>query len=183
MHQRRPGSATPSLLLALALAAALPACHGPGPLSPREQQDLAAARALWRRAGLTAYTVETRTFCFCPVELSNWTRLTVRDGGIIGVEAVDTAFPILPATSPGTWRTVDQLFLWLEELARDPGYVSDVSVAYDRTFGYPTEILSRCDQVADCGAQIYLRNLSPGLPPTTGTSPQAPAGAGTRTRP
>lgn len=137
---------------------ALVAACSSAPLSPNERRELELAEARWAQHGGLHYTVESRILCFCPPDLTQWTRLTVEGGEVVAADAVEPAlFP--EESSLSAWRTVEELFETLRNHSGD--YLKDLEVTFDATLGYPLKVNIICDDnVQDCGTRIELRNLT-----------------------
>jgi len=105
-----------------------------------QSTDLAAARTVWRRAGLTDYEYGYRKYCACHPDSPPETIVTVRGGAIVGVRhrPVDstTEVPARAGSLQYYW-TIDELFELIDS-ARARG--AAVRATYDRERGFPTEI-------------------------------------------
>ncbi len=139
-------------------------CAGSAPLSPAELTALARAESKWKARPFADYRYEMQQLCFCPPEVGRWTRVTVRQGKVVGAERVepDSTFPV---TSLAYWGPIDSLFSRLRQFARDQGtngVYRDIIVEFDPALGYPTRIewVSR-PTVQDAGAIYMLRNVQP----------------------
>ena len=130
----------------------------------RDLTRLARAETRWKARPFADYTYEIRVSCFCPPEIGQWTRVTVGDGAVTAVEAVDPNAQY-PPTTLTYWRSIDSIF---EELFRTMStssaetYLDAIIVSYDDELGYPTSIEYRAKaNVADGGAYYSLRNVVP----------------------
>jgi hypothetical protein len=138
------------------LVAVVAACADVRPLDPVNEWEV--ARARWAERGPSHYTYESRSTCFCIVNVTFWHRVEVKDGQVIGVTRLqDFPFPDLP--TPSAWQTIPVLF----DRAR-PAEASSVVVEriveYDPALGYPRRIDVRCSRmVADCDNTVETRNL------------------------
>jgi len=132
--------------------------------SPGDIRELASARARWAARPFADYSYEIRTFCFCPPEVGQWTRVSVRNGAVSAVEAVD-ANPQFPITLLNYWNPIDTLFANLDRAMSQSdlgGYYAAIEVDYDVALGYPKFIEYRAKPtVADAGATIEVRNVLP----------------------
>jgi hypothetical protein len=127
-------------------------------VSPTRTDELAVAKARWAAADASSYVVESRIRCFCPGHLAVWTRLTVRDGAVQSVEALEPLPPGAVSSVSG-WYTVPQLFEIVERRS-DDRTVAGLTARYHATLGYPEQIDVRCrPEVIDCGVTYELRNL------------------------
>jgi hypothetical protein len=143
-------------LLAVVVLGGLSGCDDDHPLSSSEQRALAQARARWDANGGLNYTVESRIICFCPPQLAQWTRLTVRAGVVVEAVPVESLPDGLEPMLQG-WQTVEELF---EIIASPSSVVANIDVTFDPTLGYPTSTAITCGpQIADCGSTRELRNL------------------------
>lgn len=143
-------------LLALLLTMPQLGCDQ-SPLSPSERRQLELARARWAQHGGPDYTVESRASCFCPPDWSNWTRVTVRGGVVVQVEAVDP-LPGAPTPSIPGWPTVEEVFASISNANSE--YIRELTVRFDPDFGYPLEVGTICKpEVLDCGGVREMRNL------------------------
>lgn len=152
---------TPAVILAaLILLGSLGCSDTPLPLGPSEKVELNQARARWNSSGLSSYTVESRFACCCAAHLHLWTRLTVRNGVVVSAEPL-APLPANITSKTDGWRTVPELFSFIDEAGRGKGQgVENVSAVYDASLGYPEEISTRCGaNIADCGSSMYLRSL------------------------
>jgi len=143
-------------LLALLLTVSQLGCDQ-SPLSPSERRQLALARVRWAQHGGPDYTVESRVSCFCPPEWSYWTRLTVRGGQVVQVEAAELfPFGLMPSISG--WQTVEEIFTLIA--TPEPDVVRDMALKFDAQLGYPLEVRITCRQnILDCGSLREMRNL------------------------
>lgn len=152
----------PTRTLLLVLLAS--ACADANPLSPHELSVLASAEARWKSRPFANYTYEIRQSCFCPPEVNQWTRVTVRDGHVVAADRVPPD-SLYPPTTLQYWQPIDSLFARLRRNASDSsigGVYSDIVVEYDPVLGYPTRIEWReKPTVADAGAVYTLRNVMP----------------------
>ncbi len=142
----------------LMLALLTSGCSGvEDPLSRSETRAFISARARWNNSPVrTAYTYEFRQSCFCPPEITVWSRVTVIDGVVTDVrtERGDT----VPRNLRPLFPTVDRLFARLE--TTDDSYLEDITVRFDPQYGYPVEMnFVYSQQIADAGASYYARSL------------------------
>jgi hypothetical protein len=144
------------LLLALLLIGCTVA---DGPLSPNEVRELSRARQRWNTSGARpSYRYEVRQACFCPVEITRWNTVTVRDGAVVGV--LDDKGVAVPSNLWRSFPTVDEQFARLE--LTESEYLEDITVRFDPQDGYPLEMnFIYGNQIADAGGAIYSRNLRP----------------------
>lgn len=149
-----------SLVSALALAG----CEISELVDPGGFRELAAAQARWNARSFGDYSYEIRVLCFCPPEITQWTRVSVRDGSVTAAEAVDPN-PTYPITNMQYWEPIDSLFVDLRRTMTDHAsqtYLDAIIVDYDPHLGYPTNIEYRTKaNVIDGGSQFLLRNVTP----------------------
>ena len=142
----------------------LGACDVATLLDPRDFRELAEAEAQWKARPFADYSYEIQILCFCPPEISQWTRVTVRGGTVTAVEAVDPN-PNNPITTIQYWDPIDSLFVDVRRTMTDPSsqvYLEAIVIEYDPELRYPTNIEYRAKaNVADGGSQFLLRNVRP----------------------
>lgn len=145
-------------------ALVLAGCEITDIVDPRDFRELAAAEAQWRARSFGDYSYEIRILCFCPPEITQWTRVTVRDGAVTAAEAVDPN-PAYPITTLQYWEPIDSLFVDLRRTMTDRAsqtYLDAIVAEYDPDLGYPTNIEYRAKaNVMDGGSQFLLRNVRP----------------------
>lgn len=144
------------------IALVVGSCSSPtGLLSSSELRELDAAEARWRARGFADYTYETRTSCFCPAEINQWTRVHVRGGVVTRAERLEVDPPV-DATNLSYWQPIDSAFSRLREAARtaSSNVFSDIKVEFDSTLGFPTrvEFVER-PTVADAASTTERRNV------------------------
>ena len=131
---------------------------------PDDFRELSSARARWEARPFADYSYEIRTFCFCPPEIGQWTRVSVRNGAVSAVEAVE-ANPQFPITTQTYWAPIDTLFATLNRAMSQGdlgGNYASIDVEYDAVLGYPKFIEYRAKpNVADAGATIEVRSVLP----------------------
>ena len=114
------------------VAGALLACQSP---LGQSSDDLQAAQARWRLAGILTYEFDIYRACGeCPAEWARLLTVRVRDGAFISLThaddgtAADTSFV-------ADFLTMERLFAYVSRtLARRP---AQFSAEYDRAVGYP----------------------------------------------
>lgn len=145
-------------------ALVLAGCEISDLVDPRDFRELAAAEAQWRARSFGDYSYEIRILCFCPPEITQWTRVTVRAGAVTAAEAVDPN-PAYPITTLQYWKPIDSLFVDLRRTMTDRAsqtYLDAIVAEYDPELGYPTNIEYRTKAtVIDGGSQFLLRNVRP----------------------
>ena len=152
------------LMISLSGAAVLAACDSSGIVGPRDFRRLAEAEERWDARPFADYSFEIRTSCFCPPEINQWTRVSVRNGVVVDANAVDpnAHFPI---TTLAWWQPIDSLFSNLRRTMSNVSFDSpyaDIKATYDPELGYPTRIeYIEKPTVADAAATITVRNVRP----------------------
>jgi hypothetical protein len=140
------------------------ACDSSGIFDPRDLVRVTNAEALWKARSFPDYTYEIRVSCFCPPEVTQWTRVTVRNGAVTAAEAVDPQ-PQFPITTLQYWEPIDSIFVDLRRTLTEKEaqwYLDEVIADFDPTLGYPTNIEYRAKRnVADGGSVYSLRNVLP----------------------
>jgi hypothetical protein len=150
------------LTLSLVAGATLTACNSSEIFGPNDFRNLAQAEARWKARPFADYSFEIRTFCFCPPEMAQWTRVSVRNGVVVDAEAVEPD-PNFPITTLVYWQPIDSLFSDLHHVMSSGPFGSpyaDIVVEYDPALGYPTliEYIEK-PTVADAAATITVRNV------------------------
>jgi hypothetical protein len=140
------------------------ACDNSSIFDARDLARVIDAEARWKARAFPDYTYEIRVSCFCPPEITQWTRVTVRHDAVTAAQAVDpqTQFPI---TTLQYWDPIDTLFANLRRTMTEKdaqSYLDAVIADFDAQVGYPTNIEYRAKKnVADGGSVISLRNVLP----------------------
>ena len=152
------------LLAPLIGALTLAACDASNFVDPSDFRELAEAEAQWKARSFADYSYEIRILCFCPPEISQWTRVTVHNGTVTAAVPVDPN-PNTPITPIQYSDPIDSLFVDLRRTMTDPAsrtYLDAILIEYDPVLGYPTNIEYRAKaNVADGGSQFLLRNVQP----------------------
>jgi hypothetical protein len=140
------------------------ACDNSSIFDAQDLARVAKAEARWKARAFPDYTYEIRVSCFCPPEVNQWTRVTVRNGVVTAAEAVDpqAQFPI---TTLQYWDPIDTLFADLRRTMTEKDaqwYLEAVIADFDAELGYPTNIEYRAKRnIADGGSVFSLRNVLP----------------------
>jgi Family of unknown function (DUF6174) len=102
--------------------------------SEDDETDLQTAEQRWVRSGVQDYQIVVRHLCFCgyvrPV------RLTVRSGSIVSRVDAETGEPV-PSHGSHIGAVPDLFDIVREAIERD---AHSLSVTYDATYGFPTQI-------------------------------------------
>jgi hypothetical protein len=150
------------LTISMSVVASLVACDSSGIAGPRDFIRLAEAEERWDARPFADYSFEIRTSCFCPPEINQWTRVSVRNGVVVDADAVEPD-PNFPITTLTYWQPIDSLFSRLRRTMSSGGSDSpyaDVKVTYDAELGYPTRIeYIEKPTVADAASTITVRNV------------------------
>lgn len=148
----------PRLLIVALVAAGLASCHSP--ISFNDRKLLAVAEEKWARRGFTDYAFEMRRSCFCPPELSDWSRVEVRGGAVQRVVLLSSG-TVITDFRRDYWPTVEELFEAIHRAAA-VDWVERVELEFDETLGFPTLIRwISAPNVLDAGGTDYLRNAVP----------------------
>ena len=141
--------------LLIAACASLSACSvNPFALSREAASD---HRSRWDAAGIVDYEYMFRRACECTGSVTRPMRVEVRGGSVAGATYRDTGESATNATG---YPTVDDLFDLIDD-AIDRG-AQGLTVAYDGSLGYPTEISIDYDvEVADDEITINASGLVP----------------------
>ncbi|MCC6317009.1 MAG: hypothetical protein IT361_04885 [Gemmatimonadaceae bacterium] len=121
--------------------------------------DHVSARALWNANGVSNYTVDMRTVCFC-VGAGYWKRFTVRANVVTSIVRLDTGTPEPLAVDPPVGAPVDVAFDLVDDAVRVDA--SQFSAAYHPRWGFPVRAsIDFSAGVADDEIQFELANFSP----------------------
>ena len=133
-------------------------------VGPGDLRELAQAQAKWKARGFADYSYEIKTACFCPPEIGQWARVSVRADVVVDVQPVETD-PAWPITYQQWWQPIDSLFASIRQHMTESSLQSAyaaIIVTYDDALAYPTRIEYRGKpNVADAGAIITVRNVIP----------------------
>lgn len=122
-----------SALVALGLL--MSACAGSGK-DARPVTDYPEALALWQSKAVAGYEVTIEQTCFCPPDLLQPMRVTVRQGKVIDIEGLEQ-----PLNHP---EVLDERRLTIEGLlsliAESGERASKLVVQYDQQYGFPVRL-------------------------------------------
>ena len=95
----------------------------------------------WNDANITHYRFELNISCFCAFRDQMPLKVEVQNGEIVSITASDGS--VITKSDPryenfSQHATIDRLFAELK--ADQSGKADEVTVKYDATYGYPTEI-------------------------------------------
>ena len=130
--------------LFIVLAVMLVACSASGSETSQNLQK-------WQDANITHYRMQLNISCFCAFRDQMPLTVEVRDGQIVSMAAADGSLVL--DTNPNyeyfaPHATIDLLFAELEKAHKDGA--DSVTVTYDATYGFPTEIgIDYNQQIAD----------------------------------
>jgi hypothetical protein len=131
-------------ILLITLAIILAACSAGGSELSRNQQK-------WQDANITHYRFELNIGCFCAFRDQMPLTVEVRDGQIVYMAGVDGTLVLDTDQNYEFYAphaTIDLLFAELEAAVKDGA--DSVTVTYDATYGFPTEIaIDQSQEIAD----------------------------------
>jgi hypothetical protein len=138
------------------------ACNGSDIVGPHDLARLARAQARWDARPFADYSYETRRLCFCPVEITRWTRVSVRNGVVVAADPVEPD-PGVPIMTLSWWTTIDSLFDDLfRSMTESSSYLESIEAEYDPELGFPTSIeYTAKSNIADGSSSISVRNVRP----------------------
>ncbi|OJT01398.1 hypothetical protein BEE62_04255 [Marinobacter nauticus] len=119
----------------MSLAVLLTGCAGAGKdVSPAG--SIEEAKALWQSRGVKGYEVTIEQTCFCPPDLLQPMRVTVREGRVIDIEGLEQ--PLNHPDILDERRLTIEGLLDLVEQAR--GSADKLLVEYDPHYGFPVSL-------------------------------------------
>ncbi len=144
---------------AIFLLAATIGCSSPSDPSGNGWRDeLGRHRRQFQTAVGTSYQVTYQNDCFCPVEVMQPVRLTVRSGAVVEVIRVSDGTAVPPAMW-SAYHPVDRVFD--EIVAGFENGARRVRVDYDARYGYPADVLIDYQMAADAFVGFHLSDLAP----------------------
>lgn len=127
---------TKNISILVALGLLLTACAGSGKEGARPVTDYPEAMALWQSKSVAGYEVTIEQTCFCPPDLLQPMRVTVRQGKVIDIEGLEQ-----PLNHP---EVLDERRLTIEGLlgliAESSDTASKLVVQYDQHYGFPVRL-------------------------------------------
>jgi len=121
------------ILLSVLVPASLAACGDvSGPQSERDELDR--NRDRWRASGAASYSYVLSRSCFCLVEVTQPSRIQVRNDSVVAVTAVSDGRSL----DTRYFVTVNALFDLIDKASEQRAAV--IRVVYDPILGYPREI-------------------------------------------
>jgi hypothetical protein len=146
----------PSPLLYVAVAA-MAACASPSdPDTGDASKELTRNQQLFATVVGPSYEVTYENNCFCPIEVMQAVRLTVKNGAIADVTRVSDGAAV-PSSEWRAYRTVDEVFAEI-----NAGFnhgARRVDVEYDRHYGYPRQVLIDYQMAADAFVGFTLSDV------------------------
>ena len=131
-------------LLLLTLAFVLVACAAGG-------SELSRNRENWQDANITHYRFSINISCFCAFRDQMPLTVEVRDGQIVHMATVDGTLVLDTDQNYEFYAphaTIDLLFAELDAAVNDGA--DSITVTYDATYGFPTEIaIYQSQEIAD----------------------------------
>ncbi|GGC60841.1 DUF6174 domain-containing protein [Marinobacter halophilus] len=127
---------TKNISILAALGLLLTACAGSGKEDASPVTDFPEAMALWQSKAVAGYEVTIEQTCFCPPDLLQPMRVTVRQGKVIDIEGLEQ-----PLNHP---EVLDERRLTIEGLlsliAESGDSASELVVQYDQQYGFPVRL-------------------------------------------
>ena len=139
----RNESSVPSGLGAQQITVSLDTIPGSGELAEIQQR-----RAAWVAQGINDYRVQLQIVCFCAGDIRRPVLIEVRRGAVSKVWDLESAKPV---TNLEPYPTITQLYDRAVAQRSEGGHVS---VAYDRTFGFPVRI--EIGTIANDAGTVYM---------------------------
>jgi len=133
----------------LVCAAAMTACVSP---LDSERSELRERQRDWQRLGIGNYTFVYRRSCFCPPELIQPWRITVRNGQVFSVLSVAEGKP--PESTGFTFPTIDEIFGQLEAFTEHRN--AELEVRYDSRYHFPIDARGDIKNAQDAGFTIEV---------------------------
>ncbi|MBD2447491.1 hypothetical protein H6G76_09960 [Nostoc sp. FACHB-152] len=127
--------------------------------SDSNSTQLKVNRQLWNQQKLSNYRFTFSRSCFCVPKATQPVVITVRNGQVASVTAVNNNDPV-DAELFQQYNSIPKLFGIIEDaIARK---ASNLAVKYDPKLGYPTQInIDYNQQVADEELFLTISNLQP----------------------
>lgn len=133
-------------------------CTG-GEMELKPVADLDAAKALWVGAGVDKYEMTIEQRCYCPLELVQPIRISVKGDEIVAVKGLEMAIE-KEDLAKSELKTVTKLFEFLEQAKA--GQPQKLIERYNPQYGYPERIeYDGHARVADDEYVFLIRDFSP----------------------
>lgn len=142
-------------ILFVILAIVLTACASVGAASSEFDQ----AKEKWQDAGISHYRFELTYSCFCAFVSDMPLIIEVQDGEVVSME-YKSGNEIDPASEElfQQYATIDKIFAELENALN--GGADNVTVTYDETYGFPTQInIDFIEEAADDELYLTISNF------------------------
>ena len=148
-----------------------PAPNGQQTNLDQVSSELEMMQSLWESQNLDSYRFQFQWQCFCLPDYLETVWVTVEDGAITSVEAVDPNFEgTIPDMSE--FRTISGLFDLIRDGIENQAY--EIRVTYNDTFGYPASAYIDYDfNMADEERGFEILEFESQLPEATETTPPA----------
>ena len=131
--------------------------------------ELEMMHSLWESQNLDTYRFQFQWQCFCLPDYVETVWVTVEEGAITSVEAVDPKFGG-PVPDMNEFRTIDGLFDLIRDGIENQAY--EIRVTYNETFGYPASVYIDYDfNMADEERGFEILEFESRLPEATETTP------------
>lgn len=144
-------------IILLLTAVALAACAVGG------GSELSSNQTKWQQADIDRYRFQLGVSCFCPVGGLMPMTVEVQDSEVVSITDVNgEAFPESDPMYDFVLRyaTIERLFTELE--SEDVQGADELSVAYDATYGFPSEVaIDFIGQAVDDELYISVSNFEP----------------------
>lgn len=139
-------------ILFILLAVVLTACSAAS-AATEVPSEFEGARQKWQDAGISHYRFKVAIGCFCIFTQDMPLIIEVQDGEVVSME-YQSGNEIDPSNLElfNRYATVDAIFVELEKALVD---ADSVTVEYDETYGFPTQVSIDFDQQA-ADEEIYL---------------------------
>ena len=144
-------------ILFVLLALVLSACASVGAASSEYDQ----AYETWQNADISHYRFELTYSCFCAFTADMPLIIEVQDGEVVSME-YKSGNEINPASEElfQQYATIDRIFAELEKALN--GGADNVTVTYDETYGFPTQLnLDFIEEAADEEVYLTISNFEP----------------------
>ena len=125
-------------------------------LGPGDRARLQKAEERWNSLGVSEYSFEMRTGCFCGPDVNDWAVVDVKDGAVVAARSL-SGVP-LSGISLQSRKSVEDLFVFARTYR--PDWVADVDFEFDEELGYPVNLtFTSKPNIADAGTTYEARNL------------------------
>lgn len=133
-------------------------CTG-GEMEPKSITNLEAAKARWAEANVDHYEMTVEQRCYCPLELVQPIRISVKGGEIVAVQGLEKAIE-KQDLAKAELKTVAKLFEFLDQAKA--GQPKKLVERYNSLYGYPEHIdYDGSARIADDEYVFIVRDFSP----------------------